>query len=344
MFTVIDCGTTNTRIYIVNEQFKIVASDEINVGVRDTSISGSKDKLRNAIHILFDKILEVCGLEKDHVRFAVASGMITSELGLIEIPHLSAPAGIQELSKGIVKTEDGQVLSLGCPVYFIRGIKNSISREKPGLSDLTGMDFMRGEEVQCMGILSETEIRPPCNIVVLSSHTKNIYINENGKIAASCTTISGQLYDALMHATLLGSSLAPTCGEDCRYSREELLQLAMKSVAAEGLGRTVLMARFMQILMKSNYEERRLFVDAAIAADDMKSFAGMSTRGMDSGNYCLVGKKNRCDLYAEMLRIYFGKNVKVKKISDKAQIGRVTVTGNMLVAAQYIAEEEQDEI
>lgn len=342
MLAVIDCGTTNTRIYLVNEKHEIVASDEVNVGVRDTSISGSKEKLRNAVQKLFDDILRKSGIEKKHVRFAVASGMITSEIGLIEIPHLIAPAGIQELSKGIVKTEDGQVLSLGCPVYFIRGVKNSSSRDASGLGDLAEMDFMRGEEVQCVGILSETDVCPPCNIVVLSSHTKNIYINRDGQIEASCTTISGQLYDALLNATLLGSSLVPISGEECRHDRKELLQLAMKSVDNNGLGRTLLMARFMQVLMESSYKERRLLVDAAIAADDMNSFFEMSKQGMNSENYCLVGKKSRCDLYAEMLHIYFGGNVKVKTISDKAQIGRLTVTGNMLVATQYFAEKDAE--
>ena len=57
MLAVIDCGTTNTRIYLVNEKHEIVASDEVNVGVRDTSISGSKEKLRNAVQKLFDDIL-----------------------------------------------------------------------------------------------------------------------------------------------------------------------------------------------------------------------------------------------------------------------------------------------
>ena len=42
MFAVIDCGTTMTRIYIVDENQQIIASGRKKVGVRDTSITGSR--------------------------------------------------------------------------------------------------------------------------------------------------------------------------------------------------------------------------------------------------------------------------------------------------------------
>lgn len=37
-----------------------------------------------------------------------------------------------------------------------------------------------------------------------------VHINSNHKIAASLTTISGQLYEAVCTATMVGSSLAET--------------------------------------------------------------------------------------------------------------------------------------
>ena len=42
MYSVIDTGTTNTRIYIVKDTGEIVAKAYRKVGVRDTAISGSK--------------------------------------------------------------------------------------------------------------------------------------------------------------------------------------------------------------------------------------------------------------------------------------------------------------
>lgn len=107
MFAVIDCGTTMTRIYIVDEDtLKIVASGRRKVGVRDTSITGSRDALRNGITELFFQILEENKIPDSSVFFSIASGMITSEVGLIDIPHLIAPVGLAQLSAGVVKVED----------------------------------------------------------------------------------------------------------------------------------------------------------------------------------------------------------------------------------------------
>ena len=73
---------------------------------------------------------------------------------------------------------------------------------------------MRGEEVQCIGIMKSMKLAYPCNFVALSSHTKVMYINEKQEIAASSTTISGQLFEAICNSTNIGKSLVPVEGEE----------------------------------------------------------------------------------------------------------------------------------
>lgn len=114
------------------------------VGVRDTSMTGSRDALRTGLRELFFSLLEREAISPEQIRFAVASGMITSEIGLIELPHIMAPAGLEELSQSICKCTDPSVLSLPCPVYFIRGVRNRYSRNC-GIGDLCDTDFMRGK-------------------------------------------------------------------------------------------------------------------------------------------------------------------------------------------------------
>ena len=106
MFAVIDCGTTTTRIYIVDESQQIIASGRKKVGVRDTSITGSRNVLRSGVTELFYDVLRQNEIPDEQVEFAIASGMITSEIGLIEIPHLIAPVGLRQLAEGIVKVEE----------------------------------------------------------------------------------------------------------------------------------------------------------------------------------------------------------------------------------------------
>ena len=246
MFAVIDCGTTNTRIFIIDGKGAIAASGERKVGVRDTSITGSRDALRQGVSQLFHAVLRENGIRDDRVGFAIASGMITSEIGLIDLPHLVAPIGLIELSRGVVKVDDPEVLPIGRPVYFIRGVRNDYPAGA-GIGGLRRIDFMRGEEVQCIGILADETIRPPCSIVALSSHTKIMYIDSERRIAASNTTISGQFYEALIGSTNIGKSIVPTKGEVGGYGYEDLVETAMQCVEYAGLGRTMLMPRFMQV-------------------------------------------------------------------------------------------------
>ena len=339
MFAVIDCGTTTTRIYIVDKEKKIVASGRTKVGVRDTSITGSRDKLRNGVTDLFFKVLEENQIPDEQVKFAIASGMITSEIGLIDIPHLVAPVGLQQLAEGIEKVDDESVLPIGRPVYFVRGVRNHYP-DNARARDLRQVDFMRGEEVQCIGIMESRKVPFPCNLVALSSHTKIMYINENRQIGASNTTISGQLYEALNNATNIGKSIIPIKGEKAGgYSFEELVEVAMDCVEHAGLARTMLMPRFLQVLMQSSGNERQLFIDAAIAADDLHAFREMREQGYVSDYYLFYGHEIRCKLYTYMLKKVFGDHIVVESIYDKDELDQLTVTGSIAVALKKIETE-----
>lgn len=341
MFAVIDCGTTMTRIYIINEENNIVASGRKKVGVRDTSITGSRDVLRNGVAELFFEILEENQIQKEAVEFVIASGMITSEIGLMEIPHLVAPIGLKQLADGIVKVQDDEILPIGCPIYFVRGIRNHYP-DNAKARDLRQVDFMRGEEVQCIGAMQSRKIPLPGNIVALSSHTKIMYINEEGQVEASNTTISGQLYEALKSSTNIGKSIIDVDGEEAGgYSFEELVSVATDCVKHAGLARTMLMPRFLQVLMKTNGEERNLFIDAAIAADDLNAFREMREMEYISDYYLLYGQKSRCELYTYMLKKEFGEQLVIESIYDKDKLDQLTVTGSITVALQKIKAEQE---
>ena len=49
MFTVIDCGTTNTRMFILSDEGKVTAQGSKKIGVRDTSITGSRAALKSGV-------------------------------------------------------------------------------------------------------------------------------------------------------------------------------------------------------------------------------------------------------------------------------------------------------
>lgn len=333
MFAVIDCGTTFTRIYIVQEG-EIIASGRERFGVRNVSLCGSSEPLKLEIRALLFRTLQANGISLEQIRFMIASGMITSEDGLMEVPHLVAPVGCEDLAENMVQVDGTKILDIPVPLYFIPGVKNYYTREA-GAAQLPEIDFMRGEEVQCMGILAEN-VPTPCTIVTLSSHTKIIHINENGQISASSTTISGQLFEALVKSTNIGKSIAsPSNGEPAGgYSFEELADLAERFVEDTGLVRTLMMLRPFQLLLCSDGLERSTFADAAIAADDMRAFDDMIFRGYHTKNYIIYGQEKRCKMYEYLLKKRH-KDIKINCISDKDQLDALTVRGCIVVTDTY---------
>ena len=299
MYSVIDTGTTNTRIYIVKDTGEIVAKAYRKVGVRDTAISGSKKALVDGIVACFHDALANGGLREDDINLIFVSGMLTSELGLIDLPHICAPAGIDELVEQCVITNNTDILPFDIPIAFIRGIKNNTPATYDGL---ISMDFMRGEETQVVGVLRKLKPQMPCFIIFLSSHTKIISVDETGHITNSMTTMSGQIFEAIKKETVIGKSVA--CGDEQKSTHKtDILKAVYRSVNDNGLLRTLMMPRFMEVLMESQSQDRAFCLDAAIACDDMKTLAGLLKSAANS-QVIFIGHENRCLLYQQLFEMH----------------------------------------
>lgn len=341
MRAIIDCGTTNTRIYLVDPEGRIVAQSTRKVGVRNTAMTGSKDTLRNGICEAMTEALDHAGLQESDIECAVASGMITSEIGLIELPHLVTPVGIHDLASHVQFVPARELLPLDMPILFIRGVRNNYGAHAT-LADIRKVDFMRGEETQVMGILQDFTIKGPVNILVLSSHTKVIHVNHESKIEASLTTLSGQLYEAIFKETMIGQSLAERTGETSGgYSDDEIVSIAAQVFEETGLDRCLMIPRFMQVLLQSDYRERNLFLDACIAADDLKCISDLRRQGYQADTHILFGHANRCALYADLLKKKFGDQLMFIAVSDKEKQSELTIMGALAIVDRWRALEKQ---
>lgn len=335
MFAVIDCGTTNTRVYILNDQYQIISQGTRRVGVRNTSMTGSKDTLINGLSEALLEAITYADLKIADIEYAIASGMITSEIGLLEIPHLIAPIGLDDLANNVKVVKGNEVLPIDIPIIFVRGIKNDYGADST-LRDIRKVDFMRGEEAQVMGILKDFEITEPVNIIVLSSHTKIIHVNKEGKVVASLTTISGQLYEAIIKETMIGKSLIEDNSESSGgYDFDEIVSIAKEVVSEVGLVRAMMIPRFMQVLLKTDYKERQLFIDASIAVDDIKIIDEFINQGYLSSKYILFGHDLRCQLYSYLIKEKYGDALNIINVSDPEKLSDLTVKGAIAIAMRY---------
>ncbi len=330
----IDCGTTNSRVYIVNEKGETVAKAARKVGVRDTAISGSNETLKQGLKETFYSALQKAALQLIDVRFVISSGMITSEIGLMEIPHLWAPAGLEELAANLVEVRDPAVFPVDIPIYFIRGIKNRYDPESARIPDVGRLDFMRGEEVQVAGLLASHSPKLPLTVVVLSSHTKFVALDRAGKVLGSVTTLSGQVYEALVKQTSIGKSIQPGDDfDDSGYLDPEVLDASYDWVMGSGFLRSMLMPRFLDTLLDTHWYERKLFVEGAIASEDLRSLDQFETLGFPlKTDFVLIGNDRRCSIYERLFREKRGFSGEILKISDDEQVDNLSISGALELA------------
>lgn len=193
---VIDGGTTNTRIHLCRGM-ELLTEQKIRLGAR---LSGNhREDFLQALSEGIREMLTGYGLGESDVEAVIASGMITCETGLAEIPHLPAPAGLKELSDGMVQMRFPEIC--GLPFYLIPGVKQ--------VGTYYGdMDVMRGEETEIMGICHEIGVDHNISVILPGSHSKVIYLDESGKIQNFSTMLTGEMIAAIASDTILANSLS----------------------------------------------------------------------------------------------------------------------------------------
>jgi len=259
----VDMGTTNTRVWIVQNQ-NIVDRIGEQVGLRDAArernTSIVRDTLARLISMARSRAAEL-GLRADCI---LAAGMLTSPLGLCEVPHIPAPAGEEELATSLYEFSDPKVTDL--PIYLVPGVRSG--PHSPALEDLENTDLIRGEETIVVGLVHAGILRPNTTLLNLGSHWKAIAIDENCRIASSFTTLSGEFIHALQTQTVLASALPQG-----RFEAVDPVWLdkGRHFESRNGTGRTMFGVRLLEQIFHIGPAALSSFLLGAIVESDLKS-------------------------------------------------------------------------
>jgi 2-dehydro-3-deoxygalactonokinase len=255
----IDTGTTNTRIWLVCGE-RIIARADAMVGVRDTARDGSPARLRSTLR---DLIAEVLAHPDSHnPGFVAAAGMITSSLGLIEVPHLTAPAGIKELAANVRRCDFPDITKL--PVLLVPGVRTGAQPADP--ETVNSADLMRGEETMCVGLITSGLAKAPCTVINLGSHWKIIAIDADDRIAGSLTSLAGEMIHTTQTQTILASAVPQSRPESID---PDWVQAGMREQRTSGLARAMFCVRLLEQGRQSTPEERFAFLIGAFIASDL---------------------------------------------------------------------------
>lgn len=276
----IDCGTSNSRVRAWHAG-SVVGAGEAAVGVRDTAISGSKAALTGGLHTAIDAALRACDATSADVQVCVASGMVTSGLGLHEVPHRLAPAGVAELAEGMALARIPALAPFD--VWFVPGVR--LDKAPIAIDAAGAMDMMRGEETETIGLIERSRLEAPFVALFPGSHAKFVSVDASGRIDACLSTLSGELIDVLAHHTVLASGLR--AGWPDTLDDYALLCGAHLS-RNEGLNRAAFSTRVLELFGSADAGSRFSFLIGAVLIHDLLACTHHATVSMGARQRLVV--------------------------------------------------------
>jgi len=173
----IDWGTSSLRAFLISAQGdvldKLQAPDGI-MQVKENDFDGVLSRLLD----LWPKTIPL-----------LASGMITSRNGWLETPYIQLPAGAGQIADVLVPWKTNGGLQL----HFVTGV-TTMHKGAP--------DVIRGEETQIIGAV-ESGLTNGL-FVMPGTHSKWVTVRD-GSIVDFATYMSGEIFAALRHHTILGT-------------------------------------------------------------------------------------------------------------------------------------------
>lgn len=180
---IVDWGTTSLRAALVSGAGGTIEWRETEGGIQFVKDGRFEAALMEAVSDWF----ETYGLLP-----VLATGMITSRNGWVEVPYIDAPAGIDELAKGARSL----TLENGARLTFLAGLRDPAGVPFP--------DVMRGEETQIVGYGLERDM----TLVLPGTHSKWARI-AGGRIDRFQTYVTGEIFALLTKHSFIAKAAAP---------------------------------------------------------------------------------------------------------------------------------------
>ncbi len=295
LIVTIDTGTTNTRVRAWKNN-AVVREQSVEVGIRDCAKNGDKTLLIQSIKIVLDKLLLGVSAEERENYQLVASGMITSEIGLCHLPHQVTPVSMQQLAKATMPCVIKEISEK--PIIFIPGVKNNVANMT--FDSIESIDVMRGEEVEVFGILTQQPDLGPALVILPGSHSKFVRLDENNNVVALATTMAGEIFDTLTHQTILASSLEH---QFVQCLDKEYLRKGAELSLQVGIARSCFSVRLLDLFTEATLDQRSSFLLGAILASDLLAIKHSQALNITSDIKIVIsGKPILADALKELIK------------------------------------------
>lgn len=218
----VDWGTTSLRCTLVGPDGAALQQTKAERGILKTDG-------QPFIDILHGEIRDFLAQFADGKRVPVImSGMIGSRQGWHEAPYLRCPASPQDLARELFHVDTTGSPLAQCDVRIVPGMDITEDKASGALPDV-----MRGEETQVIGALLGAKLENGV-FVLPGTHSKWVTV-EAATIIGFRTFMTGEIYEALLRATILGH-LAESADDDTDDGFTLGVRTAMSQADATGPG------------------------------------------------------------------------------------------------------------
>lgn len=216
---------------------------------------------------MIESMLTECAVSDNAVQGVYMSGMLTSDLGILEVPHLTAPVSMKNYQEHLVRVHLPEVFSK--EIVLIPGIKNTLSNPE-SLDSLRTFDIMRGEETETYALIEQYGSDQNTIYILPGSHNKYVFIDENCTVLATSTTLSGELLNSIVNDTIVASSVDhgfPTM----EHYNLEMIQYGCEMHRKEGIGRALFLTRLFDRFGKQSKYNLQNYVLGVVLESDLSA-------------------------------------------------------------------------
>ena len=263
----VDGGTSNTRTYLWTANGQILTQRSQAIGAKTSAINGSNQAWKKSIHNMIESMLTECAVSDNAIQGVYMSGMLTSDLGILEVPHLTAPVCMKNYQDHLIRVHLPEVFSK--EIVLIPGIKNRLSNSE-SLDSLRRFDIMRGEETETYALIEQYGAGQNTIYILPGSHNKYVFVDKNSTVLATSTTLSGELLNSIVNDTIVASSIDhgfPTM----EHYNLEMIQYGCEMHRKEGIGRALFLTRLFDRFGKQSKYNLQNYVLGVVLESDLSA-------------------------------------------------------------------------
>lgn len=211
----------------------------------------------------------------------LASGMIGSRQGWIEVPYCQTPATIETLAAGLGRAP----LPDGGALHVVPGVLSLPAADAP--------DVMRGEETQVIGALAERATVRCC--ILPGTHSKWVRLHD-GAILDFATFMTGEVFGVLKAHSILGRTM-----QDGDFVMDAFARGVTAGLAAKGLLHTLFGVRTLALQERLSAAEGPDYLSGLLIGAELCE--GLAWLQGDERPELLIGEGVLCRRYAEALAL-----------------------------------------